>query len=64
MQGQKRKEIKPGMEVEDHFEIFKLIYDERFERQYGFFRSYVKQVIYRYLDCDVLKKAVRKTTPS
>ena len=59
MQGQKRKEIKPGMEVEDHFEIFELIYDERFERQYGFFRSYVKQVIYRYLDCDVLKKAVR-----
>jgi hypothetical protein len=41
--------------VEDHFETFEQVYDERFERQYGFFRPYVKQVIYRYLDCGVLK---------
>jgi len=34
---------------------FALIYDDRFERQYGFFRPYVKQVIYHYLDCGVLK---------
>jgi hypothetical protein len=26
------------------------VYDERFERQYGFFRPYVRQVIYRFLD--------------
>ena len=37
--------------VEDHFETFELVYDERFSRRYGFFRSYVKEVIYRYLDC-------------
>jgi NAD-dependent SIR2 family protein deacetylase len=29
--------------VQDHF--------EGFERRYGFFRPYVRQVIYRYLDC-------------
>jgi hypothetical protein len=37
--------------VEDHFERFEQVYEERFERQYGFFRSYVRTVIYRYLDC-------------
>jgi len=41
--------------VEDHFETFELIYDERFEWQYGFFRPYFKQVICRYLDYGVLK---------
>jgi hypothetical protein len=34
---------------------FEQVYDERFERQYGFFRPYVRQVIYRYLDCGVLE---------
>jgi hypothetical protein len=37
--------------VEDHFERFEQAYEERFERQYGFFRSYVSKVVYRYLDC-------------
>ena len=37
--------------VEDHFEAFEQVYEERFERQYGFFRSYVARVIHRYLDC-------------
>ena len=40
--------------VEDHFETFEQVYEERFERRYGFFRPYIKQVIYRYLDCRVL----------
>ncbi len=40
--------------VEDHFETFEQVYDDRFPRQYGFFRPYVKQVIYRYLDCGIL----------
>jgi hypothetical protein len=39
---------------EDHFETFEMVYDEKFERRYGFFRPYVKQVIYRYLDCGIL----------
>ena len=37
--------------VEDHFERFEQVYEEQFERQYGFFRPYVRKVIYRYLDC-------------
>ena len=41
--------------VEDHFEAFEQLYDERFSRQYGYWRPYVMQVIYRYLDCAVLK---------
>ncbi len=36
---------------EDYFEVFEQVYEDRFERRYGFFRPYVKQVIYRYLDC-------------
>ncbi|TET88423.1 MAG: hypothetical protein E3J46_05025 [Desulfobacteraceae bacterium] len=34
--------------VESHFEEVEQIYDERFAKQYGFFRPYVRQVIYRY----------------
>jgi len=37
--------------VEDNFETFVQIYDEHFSRQYGFWRPYIEQVIYRYLDC-------------
>ena len=40
--------------VEDYFETFVGIYDEHFSRQYGFWRPYVEQVIYRYLDCGIL----------
>jgi len=40
--------------VEDHFERFERVYDDRFAKRYGFFRSYVKRVIYRYLDCGIL----------
>ncbi len=40
--------------VEDHFEKFEQVYDEHFSKQYGFFRPYVRQVIYRYLDCGIL----------
>jgi len=37
--------------VADFFETFISIYDECFSRQYGFWRPYIEQVIYRYLDC-------------
>lgn len=43
--------------VEDYFETFNQVYDDRFELQYGYFRPYVKQVIDRYLDCGVLHNA-------
>ena len=36
------------------FETLEQVYDEHFEKKYGFFRPYVKQVIYRYLDCGIL----------
>jgi hypothetical protein len=44
--------------VEDNFETFIQIYDEHFSRQYGFWRPYVEQVIYRYLDCGNLPERV------
>ena len=37
--------------VEDHFEIFEQVYEGRLERQYGYYRPYVGQVMLRYLDC-------------
>ena len=37
--------------VEDYFETFVQEYDDRFARQYGFWRPYIEKVIYRYLDC-------------
>ncbi len=37
--------------VEDNFEILEEVYDDRFSKQYGYFRPYVKDVIYRYLEC-------------
>ena len=40
--------------VEDNFEALERVYDERFATRYGFFRPYVKQVIYRFLDCGIL----------
>jgi hypothetical protein len=40
--------------IEDHFETFEQVYDDRFTTKYGFFRAYVKHVIYRYLDCGIL----------
>jgi len=41
--------------VEDHFETFERVYEERFERAYGFYLPYLRSVIYRYLDCGVLR---------
>ena len=37
--------------VEDHFETSLQVYEERFEKLYGFSHSYIHKVIYRYLDC-------------
>jgi hypothetical protein len=37
--------------IEDHIKTFIQVYEERFERLYGFFRSYLQKVICRYLDC-------------
>jgi len=40
--------------VEDHFEEYERVLEERFERVYGFYRSYLRSVICRYLDCGIL----------
>jgi len=40
--------------VKDHFETFEQVYEERFERQHGFYHLYVGQVMLRYLDCGIL----------
>ena len=37
--------------VEDHFETFGQVYEQRFERRYGFWRPYLQKVISRFLEC-------------
>ena len=37
--------------VEDHLETFVQVYEQRFERRYGFWRPYLQKVITRYLGC-------------
>jgi len=37
--------------VADHFEELEIIWEERYEGRYGFWRSWSQSVIYRYLDC-------------
>ncbi|NIO04027.1 MAG: hypothetical protein GTN74_05270 [Proteobacteria bacterium] len=46
--------------AEDHFETFGQVYEERFEKLYGFFRPYVQHVIYRYLDCGELHNGLAR----
>jgi len=40
-----------GQVLFHHFEQFVAEYENRFERQYGFFRPIIKEAIERYLDC-------------
>jgi hypothetical protein len=47
-QPRKPKESQYYQCVEDHFETLEQVYDDRFTKQYGFFRPYIRQVIYRY----------------
>ena len=37
-----------------NFEILEQVYDDRFSKQYGYFRPYIRLVIYRSLDCGIL----------
>jgi len=37
--------------VQDHFEQLEAVWPDCYEQRYGFWRSYVRDVIYRYLDC-------------
>jgi hypothetical protein len=40
--------------VEDYFQTFVQLYEERFKRPYGFWQPYIQDVIYRFLNCDDL----------
>lgn len=42
--------------VEANFEQLERVWDERYQKQYGFWRPYVLDVIYKYLDCGDLHK--------
>ena len=46
--------------VEDYFETFVQIYNDHFSRQYGFWRPYIEQVIYRYLYCGNLDNGIAR----
>ncbi|MFZ2959532.1 MAG: transposase zinc-binding domain-containing protein [Candidatus Ozemobacteraceae bacterium] len=37
--------------VEDYFEEFVRVYDERFAAKFGFWQPHIEKVIYRFLDC-------------
>jgi hypothetical protein len=41
--------------VEDHFHELERIWDERYERDYGFWRPVVRQVVEQFLDCGDLR---------
>jgi hypothetical protein len=37
--------------VQDHFEQLQILWQDRYEPRYGFWRPRVTDVIYRYLEC-------------
>ncbi|MFZ2630349.1 MAG: hypothetical protein WA081_13365 [Desulfosalsimonadaceae bacterium] len=37
--------------AQHHFEDLETAWDDRYQHQYGFFRPYARDVIWRYLDC-------------
>ena len=41
--------------IEDHFEEFSTVYDERFSRRWGYWRSVVGDVVEKFLSCGILK---------
>jgi len=40
--------------IEDYYEEFKRTYDRKFSQKYGYLRSHIEKVIYKYLDCRIL----------
>jgi len=40
--------------VEAHFEDLEAVWDDRYAHKYGFYRPYVMDVIFRYLNCEDL----------
>ncbi len=49
---------------ETHYETVKSVWEERFERRYGFWRGLYDTTVARYLDCGLLETlGARSTTP-
>ena len=50
--------------VQDHFEQLEMLWQDRHASRYGFWRPYVTDVIYRYLECgEWLCSQVLKSVP-
>ena len=47
--------------LEAYYEDVKAVWEERFEKKYGFWRGFVDTVVARYLDCGVAEARFRKT---
>jgi len=46
--------------IVNHFEQLETVWDERYQRRFGFWRPYVTDVIHRYLDCGDLHFGVAR----
>jgi len=40
--------------IEDNYEIFERVYEQKYEAKYGYIRPIVSKAIYQYLDCGIL----------
>ena len=46
-----------------HFESFLLLYEQRFEKSFGFLRAIVRDTVYRFLDCGILESGFAGARP-
>jgi hypothetical protein len=42
--------------LEMYYEDVKALWEERFEKTYGYWRGFVDKVVFRYLDCGILER--------
>ncbi len=47
---------------ERYYEDVKALWEERFERTYGFWRGFVDKVVFRYLDCGILERGFARVS--
>ncbi len=46
--------------VFNYYESYEEIYPERYEKEYGYFRTEVKESIKKYLDCGILEHGMAR----
>ncbi|MBT9132588.1 MAG: hypothetical protein DDT33_01111 [Firmicutes bacterium] len=39
------------LSIQDHYEELKTVWEERYQQKFGYWRSFVTDVIYKYLEC-------------